>query len=419
MIILDNSRKKGGRKGCKAKKITDNEVVAAIPEEKVFLKTIHLPKIPLSKIDSTIAWQIESLMPYKIEEVYYNWKIIGDADNQLVILLAVCEKTIIDSLFETLILAELKPLIITFPSIGLANLLARGNNTIVIVDLSRQNSISLIIAQNGNVHFSTSRHIDSDYRGLEQIVSSTINYYHQKYLQNNIKSILVFGLPELVRIEDRLKQNISNVTRIGKKEDIKVINNIKEEYLSYIDNLGLDLSLEKLSLMPPELRDNFKNEQTNYRFSSILNYFILFIIFIALVYLIYFVKINYDLLNVSKEYANLLQNQTSTKQKELESEIQSFNAKLDIIKSLSLDKSLKPIIIKQIISAKDENITLKSIVIDQNKNVKITGLAKNRNDLILYKDKLNSLNIMAEINLPIAALEKKDDINFELTSTLK
>lgn len=403
----------------KPKRITQSEVIAALPEEKVFLKTIEIPKMPLEKVDSAITYQIESVIPFKIKEVYFNWKIIGTKENSLVVLIAACEKSIVDNLFESLVLAKCKPLIITFPSAGLANLLSGSNKLVAIVDLSRQNNISVVIAKNKDVHFSTSRHIDSDYRGLERIIEETINYYKKKYLNEEIGQILIFGPPNLSSIEERIAKRVSQDIKIGNSQDIKIIRNIKPEYISYIDNLGLNLSLESLSLSPPEVRENAKNENINYKLSSIVNYFILFTIFLAFSYVLLWGKIYYDNLNLSKEYAQLQSIETSSKQEELEAQIQKFNAKIAIIKTIPLNNSLTTDLIKNIMSSADANIILKEINIESNKNVKIKGVAKNRNDLIIFKDNLNQLQSLNKINLPITALEKNEDLDFELTTSKK
>lgn len=400
----------------KPKKITDNEVIAAVPEEKVFLKTIVIPKVSVDRIQSTIVWQIESIIPFKQTEVYLNWQIIGSVGDKLQILLSVCEKKIIDSLLESLIVAKLKPLIITFPSAGLASMFAPQNVSTLIVNLSKLDIISLIAAKNKNVYLSTSRHFDNDAQKIINIINETIEYHHHKYPDENIKSVVILGPPNL--IGHQITEKISQQTKINNLKDIKIINNIKEEYIIYIDNLGLNFDLDELNLLPPEIRNNCANESINYRLSSMLNYFILFIIFIMMIYGLFWGKLYLDTIKINGDYAKVLQDQTNSKQKDLEAQINSFNNKLNIIKNIPFEKAVKPSMIEKII-AKDANITLKKIVIDVNQNVKISGVAKSRNDLIIYKDKLNALGLLNNINLPITALEKKEDVDFELTTTRK
>lgn len=407
------------RKNAKPRRITCNEVVAAIPEEKVFLKTIEIPKMPVDKIDSAILWQIESIIPFEKKEIYFNWKIIGTSADKLKLLVVVCEKKIIDSLVEALIYAKLKPLIVIFPSAGLANLLAGSDKVSIIVDLSQKDSVLLVVAQSKNVYFSISRHITSDFKGLERIIQDTIEYYHNKYSQEEINNILIFGPPSMEEVKSKIQATISQKIKLAKIEDIKIMNHIKKDYLSYIDNLGLDLSVEKLSLMPPEIRSNAKNETINYRLSSILNYFLLFAIIILIIYTLAWGKLHLDLLNANSLYSNLLQNQTSSAQKALETEINQFNNKISIIKSIPFISSIKPGYIEKVVSFADQNITLKEVTIDINQAIKIKGLAKSRNDLIIFKDKLNSSDLLSPINLPINVLEKKENVDFELTSTVK
>lgn len=409
-LIIDSKNK------AQPHKITDNEIIAAVPEEKVFLKTVEIPKMPLEKIDSTIAWQIGSLIPFKQTEVYFNWKIVGSVDEKLLILVSVCERKIVDSLLETLSVAKQKPLIVTFPSAGLANLLAQKPDPTLIVDLSRKNNIALIIAKSGDIHFSTSRHIGDEFKGLEKIIQDAVHYYQSKYpLKENV-NVVIFGPPELEKLEKKVTNFLAEKNKITSPKDIRIISNIKEKYLIYIDNLGLNLSLESLSILPPEIRANAKNESVNYRLASIVNYFILLLLFILITYAVGWAYLYYQNLKINKDYANILTTQTTSEQKDLETNINIFNRKISIINSIPFNDAIKPSFIEKIISAGNENIIFKEISVEANKNVKIKGIAKSRNDLIIFKDKLNGMGIMNPINLPITTLEKKENIDFELLS---
>lgn len=407
------------KKNTKPKKINSIEVIAAVPEEKVFLKIIEIPKMPMEKIDSAIAWQIESIIPFKQKEIYFNWKLIGSNEDKLILLVAVCERIIVDSLIEAISLAKQKPIIVTFPSAGLANLLGYNQEKLtIIVDLSKTNSISMVVAKNKNVYFSTSRHISDNYQGLETIIRNTIDFYNKKYKSEQIGNVLVFGPPELSNIEKQLQGTISDKIKVGEANDIKIIKNIKQEYISYIDNLGLDLTLEKLSLMPPEIRENTKNETINLQMATIVNYFVLFIVFISISYGALWGFLYYKNIILSNNYSDLQSRQSSINQKKIEDDITKLNQKINTIKSLSFENSIKPSFIESIVGAKDDNISLRELTIGEDKSVIIAGVAKSRNDLILFKDRLNALNIMAPITLPIESLEEKEDVDFELMSSM-
>ena len=73
----------------KPNKIVASEVIAAVPEEKIFLKTTTIPKMPVEKVDSAISYQLESIIPFKLAEVYYNWRIVKVTEDKLVVLIAV------------------------------------------------------------------------------------------------------------------------------------------------------------------------------------------------------------------------------------------------------------------------------------------------------------------------------------------
>lgn len=403
------------KRNAKPKKITAKEIVAAIPEEKVFLKIIEIPKMPVEKIDSAIAWQLESIIPFKEKDVYYNWRIVGENQGKLRLLIDICEREIADSLLEALNIAKQKTLIIGFPSASIANLLTSGNHLSIIIDLSKQDNVFLIAAKNKSVYFSSSRHIGNNYNELEKIILSTVSYYSKKFPNERIGKILIYGPPRLSQYEEKLK----NIYKENNSIDIQVIKNIKEEYVSYIDNLGLNFGIEDLSLLPPQIRENTKNESINYKFSSIINYFVLVIIFLGIIYALAWGKIYLDINNLQNKYNNIKNFQTSDEQNEIEKKISSLNEKIAIINSIDFSSSISPEIVEDITSSTDDNVRIKDVEISKDNAVTIKGTAKSRNDLILYKDNLNKLDIMETISLPLTALEDKEDVDFELETSLK
>jgi len=65
------------------------------------------------------------------------------------------------------------------------------------------------------------------------------------------------------------------------------------------------------------------------------------------------------------------------------------------------------------------NIELTSLMLnDTTLNVKISGFAKNREALLIYKERLESSGVLKEINLPIESLLKAEDLNFNLQAKI-
>jgi len=58
-------------------KISSNEVVACLPEEKTFIKLIEIKK-SLNDINEKIETEIEKHIPLPIDKIYYDWQIIED-----------------------------------------------------------------------------------------------------------------------------------------------------------------------------------------------------------------------------------------------------------------------------------------------------------------------------------------------------
>ncbi|HAM88990.1 MAG: hypothetical protein US83_C0002G0090 [Candidatus Falkowbacteria bacterium GW2011_GWC2_38_22] len=51
-------------------------------------------------------------------------------------------------------------------------------------------------------------------------------------------------------------------------------------------------------------------------------------------------------------------------------------------------------------------------------SLRISGIAKSRNDLLAFKEKLEKSEKFSNINLPISSLLEKENINFEISATI-
>ncbi len=60
------------------KKMHTRRVVCSLPETKAFLRVISLPKMEEKEVSEAIRWEIEANIPLTLDQVYYDWQILGD-----------------------------------------------------------------------------------------------------------------------------------------------------------------------------------------------------------------------------------------------------------------------------------------------------------------------------------------------------
>jgi type IV pilus assembly protein PilM len=60
------------------KKMHTRRVVCSLPETKAFLRVISLPLMEEKEVSEAIRWEIEANIPLTLDQVYYDWQILGD-----------------------------------------------------------------------------------------------------------------------------------------------------------------------------------------------------------------------------------------------------------------------------------------------------------------------------------------------------
>ncbi len=76
-------------------KITSNEVVACLPENKTFIKYIDIEKGP-NNLENVIEFEIEKHVPMSLNDIYYDWQLIDTSQNHYHVLIGAAAKNIVD-----------------------------------------------------------------------------------------------------------------------------------------------------------------------------------------------------------------------------------------------------------------------------------------------------------------------------------
>lgn len=89
-------------KTTKGGSIKGKDVVVSLPQDKVFLRTIDMPKMTEKEAKEAIKWEMEDNLPISVEEVYYDWQIVGEEGSKMKVLVEAAAKRTIDSFVTTL-----------------------------------------------------------------------------------------------------------------------------------------------------------------------------------------------------------------------------------------------------------------------------------------------------------------------------
>ena len=192
---------------------------ASLPEKKIFIKTVVIPKVPENEIKGAVAWAVEQNIPLEIDDSYFDWQVLGPNhknSNSLNVLISVAPKNIVDTYTQILSDAGLTPIGFENESISIARCLIDQNSNIkkplLILDLGRSRS-NVIIADNNSVYFTST--VDVSGREMTEALAKSLDLS----LQDAEKGKIIFGLDDkkargkvkstLEPVIDRLIEKIS------------------------------------------------------------------------------------------------------------------------------------------------------------------------------------------------------------------
>ncbi|HMQ01655.1 MAG TPA: type IV pilus assembly protein PilM [Candidatus Doudnabacteria bacterium] len=134
-----------------------NRVVVAVPESKSFVRIIPFQKIKESEIGNAILFEAESYIPLPMDQVYFDWQILGENSEGLEILVIASPKAYIDKYSLVLEGAGLKIAGIETESQSVARALVPSSvqTPILIADMDAYKT-ALIMVQGGNLQFTSS-----------------------------------------------------------------------------------------------------------------------------------------------------------------------------------------------------------------------------------------------------------------------
>lgn len=197
-------------------------IVSALPEERAFLKVVHLPLTEENKIRKALELQLEEIVPLSPKDVEFDYEFLGKGtENNLVIVLTAFPKKISGDYLDVFDASKFFPLALEVENQAIARTLVPvgQKRAVLIVDFGKTRT-SFLISHDGVVKFTSTI----------SVAGESLN----KALANNFK----IGVFEA----EQLKQKYM----IGGEEDEKIqsaikpiMQAIKEEtqrLLAYWDN---------------------------------------------------------------------------------------------------------------------------------------------------------------------------------------
>ena len=163
------------------KKISSRKVVCSLPESKVFLRIISIPRISEEEAREAVKWEIEASIPLSADQVYYDWQFLDQEDNKQNVLTVAVSKEVVDDLIYVLEYAGLSVYALEMESIASVRSLipknASKNESYLIVDMGGDKT-SFVITKSNIPHFTSSIPFSAD--GITDSIAKCLNISKQE-----------------------------------------------------------------------------------------------------------------------------------------------------------------------------------------------------------------------------------------------
>lgn len=169
-----------------------------------------------------------------------------------------------------------------------------------------------------------------------------------------------------------------------------------------------------LNLVSQELRNDLKLRRLYKILKRVDFVLIIFIIFIAVMMLVAKIMLQNNFNQVVEQTTRITKNSQSYNLK-----VREINAKINAVEQIQKDFIVWTDIYEELAALTNEDITFTGINLNgTNKTLKVGGLAKTRDGLMAFKDKLEKSEYFSKIDFPISNILEKANVNFQINAAI-
>ncbi len=107
-------------------------------------RIVTLPKLPATLMKEAIRWTARREMPIPLEELYLSWQVIGTQNTEQTIFLVGTPRSLLDSLYQALRKARIKPRAIELKPLALARIANRAEAIIINLETGSMSTAILV-----------------------------------------------------------------------------------------------------------------------------------------------------------------------------------------------------------------------------------------------------------------------------------
>jgi len=384
-----------------------NYLILSLPQTLTYSKIFYFPKvIEGEKLEEAMRAETQFNLPVAISNVYLDWEKTGTDRNELY--LTTIPKAIIDSYVSALNSLKIQVVAAEPHLLSAIRVIDIDHAKPVALILPQTNGVLIVIVKNQSIRFS---------RLLPKNIS-------EKDLASEMDRVSAFYEVEDEPISKTIKLESAGIVK--KFADYGPIKDTQSAWLVAVGAALRGLLPRKndtlVSLLPLGTEDAYEYQKSVIFTKFVTKIVISLSILFTLSFVFSWILVVYLRINLGERIAHLATEPIPPNTAVIEKRVTEFNslvAKLaDIVKRLP--NWSKPL--EELKSAVGSAIVITSFNVPAvNQEFKITGIGKTRNDINLFKKRLDELSLYTNVKLNINAADiiKKEDISFDASLRLK
>ena len=431
--------------------ITTPYVVCSLPESRVFLKSISVPRFGSKNLEEAISWEAQSVLPIATEKASYEIQTLETTEKTVLSLAGATEKTLLQSYIDTVKQAGLTPIALDLESFASTRTIAEeelNKHVVLQVHIGKKiTNLTIIISgqiwfshaiATGDVFLQNAQDSVDHTAEMQKIIAtvatgitSTIKYYEEKLAQNNAhidKVILTGGVSAIPSIVSHIGEHVQGIAVTVAIPRLK----IAPQNVPGMPNSPLLISMglalrgayparwqNDLNFLPDSYSVELKTAEDRKKLLFSMNVLASIAVAVCLFLAFAFWQAQMSLSTSKQEYDTVLNQVNNHPATSYYPWVKETNTTLSILKELSTTRIPLQTVLNTITQAIPVGITLTSINMSDNaKSIEIIGTALSRNHILAFRDKLQSSSAITSIQIPFSSFNKDIDSEFTMTLTV-
>lgn len=200
----------------RSSRISKSGVLVSLTGFRSVTRIVTLPKLPATLMKEAIRWTARREMPIPLEELYLSWQVIGTQNTEQTIFLLGTPRSLLDSFYQALQKARIKPRAVDLKPLALARLVNRAEAIIINLEIESTSTTILVKGIPEVMHTmivgSEELLLEKRAQKLTDDLSRTVSFYNNAHPEHPLSSETpAFLTGEMVndpKVVDLVQKNI-------------------------------------------------------------------------------------------------------------------------------------------------------------------------------------------------------------------